>query len=132
LQKALAREVTSFVHGRDEYQKAVETTEKLFANQSAPVSSLSIADLESLEGVVNLNYPIDEIRNGKDIVSFLSETGIFTSKGEARKMVQNGGISINRSKVNNVNDQVITDQLLYDQYLLVQKGKKHYFLVKVS
>jgi tyrosyl-tRNA synthetase len=132
LQKALAREVTSFVHGKDEYQKAVETTEKLFANQSAPASSLTVADLESLEGVVNLNYPIQAIKNGKDIVSFLSETGIFTSKGEARKMVQNGGISINRSKINNVNDQVMPDQLLHKQYLLVQKGKKHYFLVKVS
>jgi tyrosyl-tRNA synthetase len=132
LQKALAREVTSFVHGKEEYQKAVETTEKLFANQSAPASSLSISDLESLEGVVNLTYPVEEIKNGKDIVSFLSETGIFSSKGEARKMVQNGGISINRNKVNNVTDQVVTEQLLHDQYLLVQKGKKHYFLVKVS
>ena len=132
LQKTLAKEVTSFVHGKDEYNKAVEVTEKLFSNQSAPISSLSIADLESLDGVVNLNYSINEIRNGKDIVSFLSETGIFSSKGEARKMVQNGGISINRSKVSNVSEQLTAEQLLYDQYLLVQKGKKHYFLVKVG
>jgi tyrosyl-tRNA synthetase len=132
LQKTLAKEVTGFVHGKDEYNKAVEVTEKLFSNQSAPISSLSIADLESLDGVVNLNYSINEIRNGKDIVSFLSETGIFSSKGEARKMVQNGGISINRSKVSNVSEQLTAEQLLYDQYLLVQKGKKHYFLVKVG
>ena len=132
LQKTLAKEVTTFVHGKDEYNKAVEVTEKLFSNQSAPISSLSIADLESLDGVVNLNYSINEIRNGKDIVSFLSETGIFSSKGEARKMVQNGGISINRSKISNASEQLTSEQLLYDQYLLVQKGKKHYFLVKVG
>jgi tyrosyl-tRNA synthetase len=132
LQKALAKEVTTFVHGKEEYDKAMEITEKLFSNQSAPISSLSIADLESLDGVVNLDYSIKEIRDGKDIVSFLSETGIFPSKSEARKMVQNGGISINRNKVSNVSEQITSDQLLYDQYLLVQKGKKHYFLVKVG
>jgi tyrosyl-tRNA synthetase len=132
LQKALAREVTVFVHGNEEYTKAVETTEKLFSNQAAPISSLSITDLQMLEGIVNLDYPIADIKNGKDIVSFLSETGIFSSKGEARKMVQNGGISINRNKISNVAEQLQPTQLLYDQYLLVQKGKKHYYLVRVS
>jgi tyrosyl-tRNA synthetase len=132
LQKALAKEVTVFVHGNEEYTKAVETTEKLFSNQAAPISSLSITDLQMLEGIVNLDYPIADIKNGKDIVSFLSETGIFSSKGEARKMVQNGGISINRNKISNVAEQLQPTQLLYDQYLLVQKGKKHYYLVRVS
>jgi tyrosyl-tRNA synthetase len=132
LQKALAREVTVFVHGQEEYDKAVETTEKLFSNQSAPISSLSINDLQMLEGIVNLEYSMEEIKSGKDIVSFLSETGIFTSKGEARKMVQNGGISINRNKVSDVTEKLQAEQLLYDQYLLVQKGRKNYFLVKVS
>ena len=131
LQKKLAEEVTRFVHGETELKKALETTEKLFANQTAPVSSLTIEDLQSLEGLVKLDYPLTQI-DGKDVVSFLSETGIFPSKGEARKMVQNGGVSINRNKVGTVTDQLNQGMLLHNQYLLVQKGRRNYYLIKVS
>ena len=131
LQKRLAKEVTVFVHGIDEYLKAVETTEKLFANQSAPASSLSIEDLEGMEGVVKFDYSLEKLRSGTDVVSFLAESGIFPSKGEARKMVQNGGISINRNKVADAAMQVSESLLLHNKYLLIQKGKKHYYLVKV-
>jgi len=131
LQKRLAKEVTVFVHGIDEYLKAVETTEKLFANQSAPASSSSIEDLEGMEGVVKFDYSLEKLRSGTDVVSFLAESGIFPSKGEARKMVQNGGISINRNKVADAAMQVSESLLLHNKYLLIQKGKKHYYLVKV-
>ncbi|HSC38680.1 MAG TPA: hypothetical protein VLD19_12440, partial [Chitinophagaceae bacterium] len=130
LQKTLAKAVTVFVHGEDEYNKAVETTEKLFANQSAPAESLSIDDLENMDGIVKFDYAAAKIAAGVDIVSFLAETGILTSKGEARKTVQGGGISINRSKVGDIAFTVGKDLLLHEQYLLVQKGKKNYYLVK--
>ena len=128
LQKRLAREVTIFVHGEEEYRKAVETTDKLFSNQSAPATSLSIEDLEGMEGVVKFDISVDKLRAGTDVVSFLAEAGIFPSKGEARKMVQNGGVSINREKVSDTSMKVEESLLLHNKYLLVQKGKKHYYL----
>ncbi|MBS1563060.1 MAG: tyrosine--tRNA ligase [Bacteroidetes bacterium] len=130
LQKTLAKEITSFVHGEEEYNKAVETTEKLFANQNAPAESLSVEDLENMEGVVIFDYAADKISAGVDIVSFLAETGIFPSKGEARKNVQGGGISINRNKVGEVAFTIGKNLLLHERYILVQKGKKNYYLVK--
>ncbi len=131
LQKTLAREVTSFVHGAEEYQKAVETTEKLFANQSAPAESLSPDDLENMEGVIKFEFAADKVNAGIDIVSFLAESGIFPSKGEARKTVQGGGVSINRNKIDNITFIVNASILLHRKYLLVQKGKKNYYLVTV-
>lgn len=130
LQKKLAEEVTSFVHGREEYEKAVATTERLFANQHAPAESLSLEDLESMEGVVKASVSRDELKAGIDVVSFLATANIFASKGEARKLVQGGGVSINRRKVEAVADIVTEDQLLHDRYILVQKGKKNYYLVE--
>jgi tyrosyl-tRNA synthetase len=132
LQRALAREVTIFVHGEAEYHKAVETTEKLFANQSAPAESLSADDLEQMDGVVKFQFPISKIQEGIDVLAFLTETGCFPSKGEARKMIQNGGVSINRNKIDNLQLTVDKSLLLHDKYLLVQKGKKNYYLVIVA
>ena len=131
LQKTLAREVTTFVHGAEEYEKAVATTEKLFANQTAPAESLSAEDLEGMEGVVKFDFSAEKIRAGIDVVSFLAEASIFPSKGEARKMVQQGGVSINRHKVTDVGTKVVEEMLLHGRYILVQKGKKNYYLVSV-
>lgn len=129
LQKTLAKEVTIFVHGEEEYNKAVETTEKLFANQNTSAESLSAEDLEGMEGVVKINIEKEKITGGIDVVSFLAETAIFPSKGEARKMVQGGGVSINRKKVEGIELKVDNSLLLHSKYILVQKGKKNYFLV---
>jgi len=130
LQKTLAQEITCFVHGKEEFEMAVETTQKLFANQNAPAESLSIDDLEGMEGVVKSDYSKEKISAGIDVVSFLAETEILSSKGEARKLVQAGGISINRKKVNAVDFKIESSLLLHDTYILVQKGKKNYYLVK--
>lgn len=132
LQRRLAEEVTVFVHGEEEYLKAIETTEKLFKDQTASAESLSVEDLESMEGVMNLEYESAKLENGVDVVSFLSETAIFPSKGEARKMIQNGGISINRNKVDSMQMTVDSSMLLHGKYLLVQKGKKNYYLVRAT
>ncbi len=130
LQKALAKEITIFVHGADEYNKAVETTEKLFAGQNTPAEDLSEEDLNNMEGIVKVDYPWGKIAEGVDVVSFLAETNIFSSKGEARKMLQGGGVSINRKKVEAAELKIENDLLLHHKYLLVQKGKKNYYLVK--
>ena len=131
LQKTLAQEITIFVHGKDEYEKAIETTQKLFANQNTPAESLSAEDLENLEGVVKSNFSKEKITAGIDIVSFLAETAIFDSKGNARKNVQGGGVSINRKKVEAADFKIDPSLLLHDKYILVQKGKKNYYLVQV-
>ncbi|MBP6022213.1 tyrosine--tRNA ligase [Ferruginibacter sp.] len=130
LQKKLAEEITVFVHGIDEYNKAIETTEKLFANTNAPAEDLSEDDLNNMEGIVKIDYAANKISAGVDIVSFLAETNIFPSKGEARKMVQGGGVMINRNKVDGIETTIENSKLLHKKYLLVQKGKKNYYLVK--
>jgi tyrosyl-tRNA synthetase len=132
LQKKLAEELTIYVHGANEYQKAIETTQKLFAQQTAPVESLSLEDLESMEGLVHVDFASEKLVTGIDVISFLAETTIFPSKGEARKMVQNGGVSINRHKVADVAHTVTKEQLLHGKYFLVQKGKKNYYLVNAK
>jgi tyrosyl-tRNA synthetase len=130
LQKKLAQEVTVFVHGEEAYQKAIETTEKLFAQQHAPAENLSVEDLQSLEGIVHMDISKSLVQEGIDVINLLTETKIFPSKGEARKMIQNGGVSINRHKVDNLQLTVDQRMLLHNQFLLIQKGKKHYYLVK--
>jgi len=130
LQKALAKEITVFVHGEDEYRKAIATTEKLFADQNAAAEDLSEDDLNNMEGIVKVDYGMDKITAGVDIVSFLADTNIFASKGEARKMVQGGGISINRKKIETIDTKIETALLLHGKYLLIQKGRRNYYLIK--
>lgn len=132
LQKALAKELTLFVHGEEAYNEAIATTEKLFANATAPAESLSVNDLESLEGVTKFSFDKSKIEAGIDVVSFLVETTVFGSKGEARKMVQGGGVSVNRKKVENVQMMINSGLLLHHKYILIQKGKKNYYLVSVE
>ncbi len=131
LQKTLAKEVTVFIHGQSEYEQALITTEKLF-NQTGAAGNLSEQDLHSLEGIVKSIYSKSEILQGVDLVRFLAETGILPSKGEARKMIQNGGISINRNKVDNIQFIIGTEHLLHEKYILIQKGKKNFYLVEVK
>lgn len=132
LQKRLAQELTVFVHGEEEYKKAIDTTQKLFAQQHAPADALSPEDLRGMEGIVHVEYSKEKLAGGMDAVGLLTETGIFPSKGEARKMIQNGGVSINRNKVGSPSDTITNAQLLHGQFLLVQKGKKNYYLITVQ
>jgi tyrosyl-tRNA synthetase len=132
LQRKLASEVTSFVHGQAELSKAIETTEKLFSNQQAPIESLSETDLEQIQGVVKVEVDKASLVEGIDIVSLLANTGIFPSKGEARKTIQGGGVSVNRKKIESVELKVDSSFLLHQRYILIQKGKKNYFLITVK
>ena len=130
LQKNLAAALTEYVHGPEALQAALLTTEKLFAQQSAPAASLSREDLLAIEGVITCSLDRSNLINGIDVVSFLAQTGILPSKGEARKMVAAGGISINRKKVETTDILINTQQLLHNEFILVQRGKKTYYLVQ--
>jgi len=132
LQKTLAKEITIFVHGEAGYAAAIETTEKLIGNKNAPASALTVDDLEGMEGIEKFLFDKEKLAQGIDVVSFLAETNIFPSKGEAKKMIQNGGISINRIKVDNLQLKVDETLLLHSQYLLVQKGRNKFYLVKTA
>lgn len=132
LQKKLAAAVTTFIHGEKEYEFAVQASELLFRNDTA-ATLLTLTEtqlLEIMDGVPQVDVPLTDLQSGKDIVSFLAETGILPSKGEARKMVQNGGISLNKNKVDDLNFTVNSTLLLREKYILVQRGKKNYYLIK--
>ncbi len=130
LQKKLAEELTVFVHGKVELEKAIETTQKLFSNTKAPVESLTIEDLEAIEGIVKSDYEKSKLTAGIEVLNFLTENNIFESKGAARKMLQNGGVSINRQKITDQQLSINETHLLHQTFILIQVGKKNYYLVK--
>lgn len=134
LQKRLAKEVTCFIHGEKEYEFAVKSSAILFgeATHDALQSLTEAQLLEIMEGVPQVEFPLGKLESGTDIVSFLAETKIFPSKGEARKMVQSGGVSINKTRVEGTEFTVGHNSLINGKYILVQKGKKNYWLVKGS
>lgn len=132
LQKKLAEEVTRFIHGQEELDKAIQTTEKLFSGNAAEnIRELNESDLLlSLEGVPVFEVAEARFEDGIDILTLLAETGVFPSKGEARKMIQGGGLSLNKEKITDPQLLVQKSLLLHQQYLLVQKGKKNYYLIR--
>ena len=133
LQKRLAEEVTCFVHSRLDYEFAVKSSEILFNNDTAEILQQLNEEqlLQVMEGIPTADYSLANLHSGVDIVSFLADTTIFPSKGEARKMVEGGGISINKIKVDSIELALNESLLLNGKYLLVQKGKKNYTLVKI-
>ncbi len=131
LQKVLAEKLTVFIHGEEEFIKAVNTTEKLFASQHASAESLSEADLKGIEGIVKATVAKKEFETGIDLTTLFTDAGIFPSKGEARKMIQSGGVSINRKKVDDPKLIPVNSMLLHEKFLLILKGKKNYYLIEV-
>ena len=132
LQKRLAAEITKFVHGEAALQEALIATEKAFAEKEKPAAELSIKDIEALLGVTQISFAKEKIAAGIDIVSFLAETGIEKSRGDARKLVQGGGISINRQKVETIDMKIDLPLLLHGKFMLVQKGKKSHFVISFN
>lgn len=130
LQKNLAAAVTAYVHGHEALLKAQETTETLFSEQKHNIE-FTEESLQNMEGVVQINFDKETVSKGINVVEFLAKSNILPSKGEARKMVQNGGITINREKVLTISQMLFSESLLFNRYFLVQKGKKNYFLVEV-
>ena len=134
LQKALAQDITVRVHGETEYEKAIKSSEFLFGNIGIEfLNELRNEEVEALfAGVPNFSLNKNELENGISVVDLLAEKAkVFPSKGEAKKMLTGGGVSINKEKV--LTDAVFTVQNLINQkYLVVQKGKKNYFLLVVE
>ena len=135
LQKALAREVTCMVHGEEEYRRAVEASEILFGGATAEV--LRGIDeqtfLQVFEGVPRFEISRPLIEGGVGFLALCTEhAAVFPSKGEARKLIQGGGVSLNKRKIAAVDCMVGSADLLSGRYLLVQKGKKNYYLIVVT
>ncbi|MCW3116375.1 MAG: tyrosine--tRNA ligase [Chitinophagaceae bacterium] len=135
LQKALAKDITIRVHGEAEYEKAIKSSEFLFGNIGIEfLNELSSDEVIGLfEGVPNFTVKLSELSNGINAVDLLAaSTAIFVSKGEAKKMIQGGGVAINKLKINTVDDVYNTDSLIGGKFLVAQKGKKNYFLIIVE
>lgn len=135
LQKRLAKEITCMIHSEEEYDKAVEASGILFGNATA--DALRKIDeqtfLQVFEGVPQFEVPAAALAEGIGFINLCTEqAAIFPSKGEARKLIQGGGVSLNKEKVTSTDAVVTSGDLLSGKYLLVQKGKKNYFLITVK
>ena len=132
LQKVLAREVTVMVHGQQAYDKAVEASQMLFSGNSEALRSLDEKTFLAVFGdVPSFDVPRAELPCG--ILDLLAvKTGIFPSKGEARKMVQGNGVSLNKDKVTDIDYQIGEKDIVNGHYILAQKGKKNYFIINVK
>lgn len=134
LQKMLAKEITIMAHSKADYETAVEASQILFgkstADQLKPLSEQMILDI--FEGVPQHEIGVGKINEGVPLIEFLAgETNIFPSKGEARRMAKDNGISINKEKVKP--DYVVDKKdIIGGKYIIAQKGKKNYFLVIVK
>lgn len=133
LQKRLAKEVTTMVHSAEDYEMAVEASQILFSNKAQEIlHKIDEATLLSVfEGVPQFEVEKADITSGETkLADLLTEkAAVFPSKGEMRKLAQQGGLSINKEKVTDAYAPATADMLLQDKYMLVQKGKKNYFLI---
>ena len=133
LQKALAREVTRMVHGAEEVEKAENASQILFGQGTSELlRTLDEATFLSLfDGVPQ--FELNSADLPCDMVELLSvKTSVFPSKGECRKMIQGGGVFLNKEKITTTDALVSAAQLLQEKYLLIQKGKKNYFIIKIN
>jgi tyrosyl-tRNA synthetase len=132
LQKRLAEEVTVMVHSREEYDLAVEASQILFGQGTSELlNKLDEATFLSVfDGVPQFKIPANELQDGIKVVDLLAEkTLVFTSKGDLRRTIQGNGLSINKEKISDPELNMNTSSLIGGKYLLVQKGKKNYFLL---
>ena len=132
LQKVLAKEVTVMCHGQEAYDNAIAASQLLFGNVSAEV--FRSMDERTVREVF-ANVPSFEVKADEfpcNVLDLLAvKTAVFPSKGEARKMVQGGGVSLNKGKVGDINAEVTAADIINGHYILAQKGKKNYFIINV-
>ena len=133
LQKAMAKDITIRVHSESDYNAAIEASQILFGKGTTEM--LKNMDerllLNVFEGVPQSVINHDEFEEGIGLLDFLAgKTGVFKSNGEARRMIKDGGVSINKQKISD-SYQLSSNDLLNEKYILIQKGKKNYFLVKI-
>ncbi len=132
LQKRLAKELTTMVHSAEDYEAAVEASQILFSNKAGEI--LHKIDeptlLAVMEGVPTFEIARADLEAGLPMADLLTDRAkVFPSKGEMRKMVQGGGVSVNKEKIADAYAPSSTDMLLNDKYILVQRGKKNYYLL---
>lgn len=132
LQKKLAQEITVMVHSQEDYEAAVEASNILFGNATS--DSLKKLDEETLlsvfDGVPQFEISLNELEAGIKAADLMTEkAAIFASKGEMRKLVQGGGVAINKEKLTEFDAIINKENLLNGKYILAQKGKKNYFLL---
>ena len=133
MQKKLAEELTVMVHTREEYEMAVEASGILFGKGTTESLARIREDvfLSVFEGVPQFEIPSSDL--DKDVLELLAvDTAVFSSKGEARRMVAGGGVSINKQKLSGPEQRITGSDFINGKYLLVQKGKKNYYLVRVK
>jgi len=135
LQKRLAQEVTVMVHSEEDFQAAIEASNILFGNATS--DALKKLDEETLlavfDGVPQFTVSALDFEQGIKAIDLLTDkAAVFPSKGEMRKLVQSGGVSINKEKLENQDEIISIPKLLNNKYLLVQKGKKNYYLLIVE
>lgn len=132
LQKALAKDITVRVHGEGEYKNAVEASEILFGNATADAFANldNNTFLDIFDGVPQFHISKTELEAGIPIIELVAEkTQVFPSKGEARKMLQGGGVSINKQKTEDVNAVINASHLINHTYIIVQRGRRNYYLL---
>ncbi len=123
--KALAREIITFLHGKEEYDKAVDLAEHLFNNK---FNDLSKKDIEELFKNANIN----EVEANQNIVDFIINLGIAKSKREAREFIEAGAISINGEKVTNIETIIDKTMFIENTYIVVRRGKKNYYIGRIK
>lgn len=134
LQKALAKDITIRVHSEADYNAAVEASEILFKGSLEDLAKLDESlFMDIFDGVPQFDVSGSDVTNGINIVDLLAEkTQVFPSKGEARKMIAGGGVALNKAKVETPEVMVNASNLINKKYILIQKGKKNYFVIKVN
>ncbi len=133
MQKKLAEELTSMVHSREEYEMALEASGILFGKGTTESLKAIPEDvfLSVFEGVPQFELSPSEL--GKDVLELLAvDTQVFASKGEARRLITSGGVSINKEKISSIDRLLTRDDFIKQKYLVVQKGKKNYYLIKIK
>ncbi|PZO31485.1 MAG: tyrosine--tRNA ligase [Flavobacteriaceae bacterium] len=132
LQKRLAEEITTFVHGKEELEKAIFASSAFFSPTMDDLKQLDVATfLEVFDGVPQAEVSVDDVNEGLDMIAALSaKTGFLASNSDARRELQQNSISLNKEKI--AADYKITSaDLIHNQFVMLQKGKKNYYLIKV-
>lgn len=134
LQKSIANEVTTRVHSQQDCERAIEISEVFFNGTDKELAQLTEADLQDVFNGLGKNafeVELQKIQAGMQALDlFAAETSIFTSKGEARKMITANGVSLNKLKFSDPSQIVSKEQLIANKFILIQKGKKNFFLIK--
>jgi tyrosyl-tRNA synthetase len=133
LQKTLTKEITCMVHSEADYNSALETSNILFTGSLSDLAALNEETfLDVFDGVPQVNINKNDLANSINVIDFLAEkTQVLPSKSEARKLIQGGGISINKTKIESADPIINSSFLINNKYILIQKGKKTYFLCVV-